>query len=89
MVVCAETVAIRGIVFFPPSQLSVEILMRGIGVGSLEKLAAAHLNDDRMIYGQPSVLFEVKKGRPLGGAAFIHLMPQKAYFLKAAGYLSL
>ena len=88
MVVCAETVAIRGIVFFPPSQLSVEILMRGIGVGSLEKLAAAHLNDHRTIYGQPSVLFEVKKTVPRG-AAFIHLMPQKTYFLKAPGYLSL
>jgi hypothetical protein len=28
-------------------QLSVEILIRGIGVGSPEKLAAAHLNYDR------------------------------------------
>jgi hypothetical protein len=29
---------------FVSLQLSVEILMRGIGVGSPEKLAAAHLN---------------------------------------------
>jgi hypothetical protein len=31
-----------------PLQLSVEILMRGIGVGSPEKLAAAHLDNYRM-----------------------------------------
>ena len=33
--------------FFTASQLPVEILVHRIGVGSPEKLAAAHLNDDR------------------------------------------
>ena len=37
----------RKIRSFVSLQLSVEILMQGIGVGSPEKLAAAHLNDDR------------------------------------------